>query len=364
MPIEGLLEHPKNPNKHTKEQIKRLAKILEYQGWTYPINVSNLSGFINTGHGRLAAAKLNGWTEVPVNFIDFESDEQELANLISDNAIAEWAELDLGQINLMLPEIGPIDIELLGIKDFEIEVADKYEAGCDEDEVPENVDTRAKPGDVWKLGEHRLVCGDSTNVQHVELLMNGEKADMVYTDPPYLPSKTRYGFDGFNGRKRESIKNCESDDQAIDCYNSIPSDVQELYVWGDYLSAQHLNFEIKDCIVWVKNNFGLGRGYRCQHEVCFYSGKFNESDSDVWNCPKDTGTVHPTQKPVALCERAIKNSKPKSVLDLFGGSGSTLIACEKTNRKCYMMELDPHYCSVILDRWEKYSKKTAELLNA
>ena len=121
-----------------------------------------------------------------------------------------------------------------------------------------------------------------------------------------------------------------------------------------------INFKPRDIIVWRKNNFGLGRGYRGQYEVCFYKGGFKGSDSDVWDISKDTDYKHPTQKPVELCCRAIKNSNPKQVLDLFLGSGSTLIACEKTNRKCYGMELDTHYCDVIVKRWEEYTGKKAE----
>lgn len=362
LPLSDLTPNPKNPNKHSKDQITRIQKLIEYYGWRHPIIVSKESGLIVVGHGRLEAAMKMGLDKVPVSIQSFESPEQEYGFLVADNAIASWAELDLKNINLEVPDLGPdFDIDLLGIKDFEIDAADKYQEG--EDDVPDVGPAVSKLGDLFILGNHRLLCGDATDSAAVERLMNGEKADMVFTDPPYLPSNTRYGFEGFNGRNRKSIINCETDELAIKCYQSIP-EANEIYVWSDFMSVSSLNFKPKDAIVWKKNNFGLGRGYRNQHEVCFYTGKFNGSDSDVWEVSKDLKTEHPTQKPVALAERAIKNSNPHLVVDLFLGSGSTLIACEKTNRKCFGMEIDPHYIDIIIARWEKFTVQKAVKLES
>lgn len=183
--IEALRPHPKNRNKHPKDQIERLAQILRYQGFRYPVKVSNLSGFVTSGHGRIEAARENGWTHVPVNFQDYKDEAQEYADLQADNAIASWAELDLSGINGDIGDFGPdFDIDLLGIKNFSIEVADP---GHDEaDDVPgPPVEPVTKRGDLYLLGKHRLLCGDSTSIDDVVKLMGGELADMVWTDPPY-----------------------------------------------------------------------------------------------------------------------------------------------------------------------------------
>ena len=162
VPISDLVPNPKNRNTHPQDQIERLAEIMEYQGWRYPVKVSKQTGFVTAGHGRIEAAKKNGWTEVPVNFQDYESEEQELADLTADNAIASWAELDLAGLNADLGELGPdFNLDMLGIKDFVLEPADKG-GKCDEDEIPEHAPARTKPGDIYRLGQHRLMCGDST----------------------------------------------------------------------------------------------------------------------------------------------------------------------------------------------------------
>jgi 16S rRNA G966 N2-methylase RsmD len=309
-----LKSHPKNRNKHPDDQIDRLAKVIAYQGWRYPVKVSKRSGFVTSGHGRIEAARLNGWTHVPVNFQDYESDEQEYADVQSDNAIASWAELDLSGINADIGDLGPdFDLDLLGIKDFVIEPIDKLDPQCDEDEVPEAVEPKTKPGDIYQLGRHRLMCGDSTSIDAVERLMAGEKADMVFTDPPY-------------GVAYQSNMRTKSDK-----FDVIENDETFLTEWVNCLPV------VSDG--WVS----------------------------VWSVGKDRAIeyVHPTQKPVELGQMALEycTRTGNAVLDLFGGSGSTLIACEKTNRRCFMMELDPHYCDVIVARWEKYTGKKAELLN-
>jgi DNA modification methylase len=389
VPVESLKPHPKNRNKHPQAQIERLAKILAYQGWRYPVKVSNRSGFVTAGHGRIEAARINGWKAVPVSCQDYDSDEQEYADVQSDNAIASWAELDLSGIYGDILDLGEgFDVDLLGIEDFQTVDTEVIEPGCDEDEVPEVGDSRVKLGDVWRLGEHRLMCGDSTSVDAVEKLMAGAKADMVFTDPPY-------GVDyqgGHNAKKRAGIKGDKLEGQnltdlfrdslALAC--AFSHEHAAFYIWyangkavETFASFGTLPLKVRAVICWYKVRSGLGAfmsQYIPNYEPCIYA--FKEGCSPQWFGPTDEKTVwelkrdsrneyHPTQKPVELPERAINNSSEKFniIMDLFGGSGSTLIACEKLNRKARLMELDPKYCGVILARWEKYTNKLAERID-
>ncbi len=387
VPVNELKAHPKNRNAHPEEQIARLAQILEYQGFRYPIKVSKASGYITSGHGRLMAAMKLGLKEVPVNFQEYESEEQEYADIIADNSIASWSELDLKSINLDLPDLGPdFNIDLLGIKNFTLDVAEK-EGLCDPDEIPEKVESRTKRGDIYRLGNHRLMCGDSTMIDDVEKLMDGDKADMVFTDPPY-------GVDyqgGHNEKKRDGIKNdaLQGDDltdlfaDALSTACLFSADHSAFYIWyangkavETFASFSKLPLKVRAVLCWYKVRSGLGAfmsQYIPNYEPCIYA--FKEGCSPQWFGPTDEKTVwelkkesknefHPTQKPVELPERAIRNSSEQgnAVLDLFGGSGSTLIACEKTNRKAFLMELDPHYCDVIVARWEKFTGQKAELI--
>lgn len=374
--IKELKAHPKNRNKHPKEQVQRLAKILEYQGWRYPIKVSKRSGFITSGHGRIEAAKYLKWKQAPVNFQDYDSDEQEYADIQSDNAIAAWSELDLSGINADIGDLGPdFDIDLLGIKNFTIDVADKFEPQADEDEVPEHVEPKTKLGDIYQLGRHRLMCGDSTSIDAVEKLMAGEKADMVFTDPPYGISIVGGGkaFGSIGGskivpaNKYSPVIGDETTQTAIDAFNLCSSlKIEKMIFWG----ANHYSSNLPDSscwIVWDKDN----TGNFADAELAWTNQKTAvRIFKHTWNglikaSERNEKRCHPTQKPIALAEWAFKEygTDGEKVLDLFGGSGSTLIACEKTNRKCFMMELDPHYCDVIVARWEKYTGKKAELVN-
>lgn len=390
--LSELKSHPKNRNTHPDDQIKRLAKILEYQGWRYPVKVSKRSGFVTSGHGRIEAARKNGWKEAPVSFQEYESDEQEYADVQADNAIASWAELDLSGINFDLPELGPdFDIDLLGIKNFEIDVADK-EGLTDPDDVPEHVEPRTKLGDLYQLGAHRLLCGDSTSIDAVERLMGGENADMVFTDPPYgvnfeqgkFIGRDKQGKDrNFSPIANDDKKGEELKDFLRDALTNaaLVSDVCSIYVWSPPLvegfailqAVIESGWHVQSQIVWNKTPFVIGRAdYHWKHEICWYGYK---GTNHIWNGGRDKATVwdvaktrtsdsHPTMKPVELAERACEHNTNRNgkILDLFGGSGSTLIACEKTNRKCFMMELDPHYCDVIVTRWEKFTGQKAELI--
>lgn len=364
-----LKAHPQNRNRHPADQVERLAKILEYQGWRYPIKVSKRSGFITSGHGRLEAAKHLGWKEVPVSFQDYEDETQEYADVQFDNAIASWSELDLSAINSDIGDLGPdFDIDLLGIKDFVIEPADKLDPQCDEDEVPEALpEPKVVRGEVYVLGKHRLMCGDSTAITDVERLMEGKKPDAIYTDPPYgiaykSPSgsgMTRRGDyavlegDQTTGAARDAIQIAAVIGARVQLFwganhysDALPNPSACWLVW-DKRDGKQINNN-SDCeLAWVN----LGGSARLFHHR--WNGMIKASE-------RGERRVHPTQKPVALAEWAFDQLEiGGSVLDLFGGSGSTAIACEKTGRSSYLMELDPHYCGVILDRWQKYTGKKA-----
>jgi len=365
--IKGLKPHPKNRNKHPEDQIARLAKILEYQGWRYPVKVSNLSGYITSGHGRLLAAKHLGWTQVPVNYQDYNSEEQEYADVQADNAIASWAELDLSGINGDIGALGPdFDIDLLGIRDFSIDPSDKEGEG-DPDEIPEPAKPIVQAGELYLLGEHRLLCGDSTDPLMVSRLMNGEKADMVFTDPPYGIKRDKgfEGFEGFGGfgkpikRRRYEDSDWDSERPTKECFDLILTLGKQAIIFGGNFFADFLP-QGKHWLVWDKNNtmptFGdceLAWTNIDRTSVKKYEFTYNGLIG------KEKERFHPTQKPVALFEAIFQDYEFSSAVDPFLGSGSTLIACEKTNRRCYGMEIDPVYCGVILDRFEKFSGKKA-----
>jgi DNA modification methylase len=388
VPISDLKPHPKNRNSHPKDQIERLAQILKYQGWRYPIKVSNRSGFVTSGHGRIEAAKLLGWNEVPVSYQDYVSDEQEYADIVADNAIASWSELDFSGINTDIRDLGPFDIDLLGIKNFTVEALDRLEPGCDEDDVPEHVDPMSKRGDIYQLGRHRLMCGDSTSIDDVEKLMADEKADMVFTDPPYgMNLDTDYTSMGPKSNKYQPVI---GDDQPLDpgMLFGFFKDVPEMFLWGaDYYAERLVDKNDGSWIVWDKRQtdredipqkYTLDKVWGSAFELCWSKSKHKREIFRVlWVAGLGEGKdeqrhhggkairFHPTQKPIELCKRFIEQfSEPDAkIVDLFGGSGSTLIACEKTNRTCFMSEIDPHYIDIIIARWEKYTGKKAELIS-
>jgi len=387
-----LKRHPNNPNKHSKDQIERLCHVIKKNKWRKPIIISNQSGYITAGHGRLEAALKMKLKEVPVNYQDYDSPEQEYQDMTADNAIASWAELDLGQINSDIIDLGPaLDLDALGIKDFTLEPLEKFEAGCDEDEVPEHVEPKTKLGDLYKLGEHRLLCGDSSFIDTVEKLMDGQKADLLLTDPPYnsnLDGRHDKVYKGTAG----TLDQTEDWDKGFDVVPVLKNalivtkETANYFVFPGWYPFWHKvfpfffdlgdNWAVKP-FIWCKK-FAMSnlRGtstasatepcimaYRKGHDWVAKPGVENY-DYALFSSNEGGRGDHPTSKPVALIEHLVTFSKEKSlVLDLFGGSVSTLIACEKTNRKCFMMELDPHYCDVIVARWEKYTGKKAELIN-
>lgn len=332
------------------------------------MKVSNLSGYVTSGHGRILAARLNGWTQVPVNYQDYETFDQEYADVQADNSIASWAELDLSGINS-------------DIKDLVLDVTD-LPPGEDDENIEPPQEPKSKLGDLWTLGNHRLLCGDSTMIDEVERLMDGEKADMVFTDPPYNTGMSAKD-QGDSTRLNHMFNDSFTDEQwenllTAMCANYFlaTKDDAALYICLDWRRSHELvphiknHFKFSNLIIWDKMVHGLGSDYKYTHEFIHLCKKgkpeldTHQGDkeySDVWHIQRKMGKdeEHATKKPIELVERAIRHASKKGqqVLDLFGGSGSTLIACEQTKRHCYMMELDPKYIDVILNRWSKLTGK-------
>jgi DNA modification methylase len=356
--VGNLNRYEANSRTHSEEQIQQVVNSISEFGFTNPILIDENNTII-AGHCRLDAAVRSNMDTVPCIVLDGLTETQKRAYVIADNKLAlnaGWNDDILRSSFEMLKDDG-FNIELTGFSLDELDGLFPQQPGvafCDEDECPDVPEEPiAKLGDIWLLGEHRLMCGDAVKLNDVNLLMNGVKADMVFTDPPY-------GIN-YSGRGLNTSTKIMNDNIDPTRFYNILTNIRERYIWGRIENYLNLLTKPRDVIIWKKNNFGMGSGYRGQYEVCFYYGNFKGSDSDVWEIDKDIKYEHPTQKPVALAERAIKNSKPKIVIDLFGGSGSTLIACEKTKRKCFMMELDPKYCDVIIKRYENYTGNTAVL---
>ena len=373
IPVEKLIPYVRNSRTHSDAQVAQIAASIKEFGWTNPILVDGTNGII-AGHGRLLAARKLSQTEVPVIELAHMTESQKKAYVIADNQLAMNAGWDTSMLTLELSDLkeAGFSLDILGFDPKELDnllEPEQVDGLTDEDAVPDVPEEPVtKLGDIYQLGNHRLMCGDSTSIDAVEKLMDGQKADMVFTDPPY-----NVAFNGRSG-KHDVIKNDNLPD--IEFRNFIAEicsviklvDPKAYYIWCNwkfYGVLQDL-LEYKTCIVWAKNVFGMGQGYRHQHEFCLFYGKIDEvvkNESDLWEIKKDTNYVHPTQKPVALSVRAFGNHiKLLNVLDLFGGSGSTLIGAEQTGRKAFLMELDPKYCDVIVKRWEDFTGKKAVLL--
>ena len=371
----GLIPYAKNSRTHSEAQVAQIAGSIKEFGFNNPVLIDEENGII-AGHGRVMAAQKLGLQAVPCIRLAHLSDTQRKAYVIADNRLALNAGWDDQMLTVELQELDSesFDLSLLGFEADELNALlnpiKETEGLTDEDEVPEvPEEPKTKPGDIYKLGRHRLMCGDSTSIDAVEKLMDGNKVDLIFTDPPY-----NVAFNGRSG-KHEVIKNDNLSEQEFENFitevcNTIQLiDPKAYYIWcnWDFYGALQGKLPYKACIVWAKNVFGMGQGYRHQHEFCLFNGKIDEvvkNESDLWSIKKDTKYVHPTQKPVALSVRAFGNHiKLTNVLDLFGGSGSTLIGAEQTGRTCYAMELDPKYCDVIVKRWEDFTGQKAELCN-
>ena len=390
--VADLIPYAANSRTHSDAQVAQIAASIKEFGWTNPILVAGDDTII-AGHGRLLAARKLALVEVPVIVLDHLSKSQQRALVIADNQLALNAgwNMDMLKAEIEDLQLDDFDLSILGFDDKFLDglLEPEPTAGLtDEDAVPEVPETpKTVLGDVWVLGNHRLMCGDSTSVTAFDQLMDGTKADMIFTDPPYGMS---YG----GGRAAGSTKkgalvkahgmiindDLQGNDlialvrDAIATSSALMKEGGALYAcftWRTYAEfeagLESCGHKVKACIVWDKKSIGLGNSnYRPQHEFIFYCGGQwygDKSESDVWHMSRGaTGKyVHPTQKPVELVERALSNSSKAGdvVIDCFGGSGSTLIACEKNNRHSRLMELDPKYCDVIVNRWQDFTGKQA-----
>lgn len=368
--IEKLIPYARNSRTHSDEQVAQIAASIKEFGFTNPVLIDADGGII-AGHGRVMAARKLGIEIIPCIELAHLTETQKKAYVIADNKLALNAGWDEELLRLEFDELeqAGFDLELTGFSLDEIgalQIDEVTDGLTDEDAVPEAPETPVSVlGDVWLLGNHRLMCGDSTSIDAVEKLMDGQKADMVFTDPPY-----NVAFNGRSG-KHDVIKNDNlADDDFVSFIDDVIQTIKAIdpkvyYIWCNwkFYGVLQGKLDYKACIVWAKNVFGMGNGYRHQHEFCLFNGKIDEqvkNESDLWEIKKDHNYVHPTQKPVALSVRAFSNHiKLTNVLDLFGGSGSTLIGAEQTGRKAYLMELDPKYVDVIIKRWQDFTGKQA-----
>jgi len=386
--IERLIPWAKNPRTHSDAQIAQIAASIAEFGFNNPILVDTQAGII-AGHGRLLAARRLGLTEVPVIVLDHLTEAHKRAYIIADNQLAlnaGWDE-DLLRSELAALQAEEFNIDLLGFEDEELSrllaAQDATPGLTDEDAVPELPQTPVSvPGDLWILGSHKLLVGDAINQSDVTRLMAGDAADLVFSDLPY-----NCAYEGYT-KDKLTIQNDNMSPEQFDrflrdsfaSFRTVVKPGASLYICHsssfqrEFQNAlEAAGFEVRCQIIWAKNTFAWGFGrYKFQHETLFYCHVAGQKDcwygdksqSTLWEENKPAANrLHPTMKPVELIERALLNSSKAGdiVADLFGGSGSTLIACQRRNRGARLMELDPRYAQVIIVRWQEYSGKSALL---
>lgn len=368
--VDKLIPYVNNAKQHSEKQITRLASSIREFGFVNPVLVDKDLNVI-AGHGRIAAAKKLDLKEVPCLFVEGLTEAQRKAYILADNRLGELAEWDM--------ELVTSELELLQELDFDIDLTGfelpepESDSEIEEDEYPEEVETRCKKGDIWQLGEHRLICGDSTDVEVVDRLMDGVKADMVFTDSPYgvniVNDKGKVGADNLakNGVYAPVIGDdtTETAQQAYDIYSQL---CDKMILWGGNYFLDFLP-PSDGWLIWdkrgesgIRNNFADGEMAWCSfhtpvriyHQL--WNGMIREGEHEK--------RVHPTQKPIRMLSEILQDftNEGDIILDVFGGSGSTLIACEQTGRTCYMAELSPEYVDVIIARWEKLTGNKAVLL--
>lgn len=419
LPLDELHPDPSNAKDHPEWQIEQIKASIETFGNLDPIGIWGKDNLIVEGHGRYEALKQLGYNEAECIRLDWLTDEERRAYALAHNKLTMNSGFIPDVLDLNLDAIGGIDMSLFG---FDVN-QEEEQINVVEDEPPEEVETRCKLGDIWRLGQHRLMCGDSTDSENVSRLMEGETARLLLTDPPYnvnvgaceRPHSSNNNVfimndsmneEDFIGFLTKALKNADHH----------MSQGAAFYIW--YAGLHHIEFEravrnieefkLHEQLVWVKSHFVLGRNsdYQWMHEPCLYGWKrgehyFTDSRAEgtviedkniklstlkkgelIALCERWMGMnisttilradkplsadMHPTVKPQELLCTLLKNSSQQgwNVLDLFGGSGSTLIACEQLKRKCFTMELDPHYCDVIIQRWENFTGQKAVKLNA
>ena len=382
--IEALIPYVNNSRTHSDEQVAQIAASVREFGWTNPILVDGQNGII-AGHGRLAAARKLGLTEVPVIVLDHLSDAQKKALVIADNKLASNAGWDDEMLRLELGDLQKMgfDATLTGFSTDELDallnVIENTDGLTDEDDVPEAPEEpTTQLGDVWILGKHRLMCGDSTSIDDMQKLTDNQLVDMWLTDPPY-----NVAYEGGTGL---TIQNDDMGDDQFrqflrDAYVTADTVLKPgavFYIW--HADSEGYNFrgaakdagwKIRQCLIWKKSSLVMGRqDYHWKHEPCLYGWK--EGAGHLWAADRKQTTIlefdkpsrngeHPTMKPVGLFEyQMLNNTKGGDiVLDSFGGSGTTIIAAEKNGRRGYLMELDPKYCDVIVKRWQEFTGKAA-----
>jgi DNA modification methylase len=417
VPIEELVPYARNARTHSETQISQISASLKEFGWTNPVLIDSKNGII-AGHARVLAAKRIGYAEVPCISLENLTEMQVKALVLADNKLALNAGWDEKLLSLELGDLrdSGFNIDLIGFDRDELSelfAGEMTEGMTNEDEIPPTPEkATSQAGDLWMLGRHRLLCGDATNEEHVARLMAGQKADMVFTDPPYNINYSGRGKQTSNTIKNDNLEVLEFQKflaAAFKCYGSHTKAGAGIYVFHasrtqkEFENALMANgYEIKNQLIWNKPMAALGWGdYRWKHEPFFYAGKkkesprfygdrtrvtvwdFQKSEQDllnwakkqkrleaegkstIWTMKRDPvgEYVHPTQKPVELINFALANSSKAEdiVLDLFGGSGSTLIASQRANRICHTMELDPKYCDVIIMRWQNFTGQIARL---
>lgn len=384
-PIEKLVPYAKNSRTHSEEQVAQIAASIKEWGFTTAVLVDE-TGSLIAGHGRLMAARKLGMTSLPVMVAKGWTDAQKRAYVLADNKLALNAGWDNDLLALELAELGDLgfDLELTGFSDEEIKAlmpVELTEGLTDPDEappIPENPVT--VPGDVWVMGQHRLLCGDSTSVDDLAKLCEGQMVDMWLTDPPY-----NVAYEGGTKEKLTIQNDSMGDDQfrqfLRDAYTAADTVMKAgavFYIW--HADSEGYNFRgaakdagwtVRQCLIWKKSSLVLGRqDYQWQHEPCLYGWK--DGAGHLWASDRKQTTIlefdkparngeHPTMKPVALFEYQLLNNTKGGdiVLDSFGGSGTTLIAAEKNGRVARLMELDPKYCDVIVKRWQDFTGKIA-----
>jgi DNA modification methylase len=394
IPISQLKEDPANARKHGDRNIASIIASLQEFGQQKPI-VALKNGTIIAGNGTFRAAIRLDWEKIAVTFFDSTDEFRAKAYAIADNRTAELAEWDAPVLHQTLKELEISGFALgstLHFKHEEIQdLLSEFEHDHPLPEAPEEIPNLprkplSKLHSLWILGDHRLLCGDSTRLEDVALLLDGNKADLVYTDPPY---NVAYGENKIPGHKNRQIQNDNLNSNSWKSFNqavieSIKAAYKggDIYLWGasspegmrQRLWLVEAGFHWSATLVWKKQQLVLSpANYQRLYEPCFY-GWLKKStfvadrkQTEVWEMDRPFHSdLHPTMKPVPLIQRALRNSSMPGdlVLDLFGGSGSTLIACELMGRKCRMMELDPAYCDVIVERWKRLTGKNVRLEKA
>ncbi|MBB6580572.1 site-specific DNA-methyltransferase [Ralstonia solanacearum] len=382
-PIQRLAPYAANARTHSDEQIAQIAASIVEFGFTNPMLVGR-DGIIVAGHGRLAAARKLGLETVPVIVLDHLSPTQRRALVIADNRIAEnagWDEAVL-RAELAALDAADFDLSLTGFDaDALAELMDEEEgdgqaADAPLPEVPD--DPISRPGDIWVMGEHRLLCGDATQAEHYDRLLVDDRVQMIWSDMPYNVNYANTAKDQQRGKHRPILNDNLGEGfyefvfDALSLMLPVCDGAVYIAMSSSELDTLQAAFRAaggkwSTFIIWAKDRFTLGRAdYQRQYEPILYGWTKgarrhwcgDRDQGDVWNIKKPArNDLHPTMKPVELMERSIRNSSRPGdiVMDCFGGSGSTLIAAEKSGRRCFMMELDPRYCDVIVRRWQDYT---------